>query len=82
MLIKFSSLPEAGLGFCEPTPCRDHNRSVSVELFRVKRSIFAQAPRSESCHVSMQEAGGPGQHRVQSYTTKIKEDFPKKLKEH
>lgn len=81
VLIKSSSLPEAGLGFCEPTPCREHNKSVSVELFRAKRSKFAQTPRSESCHVSMQEEGAPGQHRVESNTSKIKKNFPKMLRE-
>lgn len=60
----------------------DHNRSVSVGLFRTKRSKFAQAPRSESCHVNMQEEGGPGQCRVKSYITKIEGNFPKKLREH
>lgn len=80
-LIKSSSLGEAGPGFCEPTPCRDHKGSVSVELFRAKKSKFAQAPRSESCHVNMQEESGPEQHRVQSYTTKLEENFPKKLRE-
>lgn len=80
-LIKSSSLGEAGPGFWEPTPCRHHKGSVSVELFRAKRSKSTQAPRSERCHVNVQEQSVPEQHRVQSYTAKIEENFPKKLRE-